>query len=200
MENLGHDKTAQVDEKQISNGKKNRKLGIWTIIGICAFVVLVLGGAGGGYLIHLSNTSPEFCMTCHIMKPNVISYLTSNDLDNVHYQAGVQCKECHDYPLSAEIVSGFNFVFGNYHVTDEGELWPVTYDDDMCLQCHISREHMGQSTDYLYRNPHKYHSGYPSCKTCHVSHGAQIDFCSGCHDNGNQRMVGEEYEPRGTIR
>lgn len=179
--------------------KKNKKKGIWTVIGIIVLVLAVAGGAGGGYLIHLSNTSPEFCATCHIMEPNVTSYLTSNDLDNVHSQAGVECKECHDYPLEAEITSGIKYLLGNYTVDNEGKLLPVTYDNDLCLQCHISYEHVATSTDFLAKNPHNSHNGQLACKTCHVSHGDQIDFCSSCHDNGGQRMVGEEIEPRGTI-
>lgn len=179
--------------------KKKRIIKTWTIIGIIAVVLLVIGGTGGGYLIYLSDTSPQFCQTCHIMKPNVTSYLTSNDLDNIHYQAGVQCKECHDYPLDAEISSGIKYVVGNYTVDDAGILLPVSYDNDICLKCHISKEHVAQSTDYLTRNPHKYHGGSLDCKTCHVSHGDQIDYCSSCHDNGKQRMVGDEIEARGKI-
>jgi len=179
--------------------KKNKKKGVWTVIGIIVLVLVVAGGAGGGYLLHLSNTSPEFCATCHIMEPNVTSYLTSNDLDNVHYQAGVECKECHDYPVKAEVTSGVKFLLGNYTVDNEGKLMPVTYDNDLCLKCHISYEHVATSTDFLAKNPHNSHNGQLPCKTCHVSHGNQIDFCSSCHDNGGQRMVGEEIEPRGTI-
>jgi hypothetical protein len=37
------------------------------------------------------------------------------------------------------------------------------------------------------------------CNTCHISHGQQIDFCSQCHDNGGQRMIGAPIKPRGTI-
>ena len=197
------EETSQESEKQSETTdkvKKTRKKGTWTIVGIIVLVLLVGGGAAGGYIIHLSNTSPEFCQVCHIIEPNVTSYLTSNNLDNIHYQAGVQCKECHDYPLDAEIIGGIKFLVGDYSVDNEGKLLPVTYEDDMCLQCHISKEHVAQLTDFLYRNPHKYHNGYPTCKTCHVSHGEQIDFCSQCHDNGKQRMIGEEIEPRGTIR
>lgn len=186
-------------EEKVKQARKNRKLGVWAIIGIVAAALVVVGGASGGYLIHLSNTSPEFCATCHIMDKNVTSYLTSNDLDNLHLQAGVQCKECHDYPVPAEISSGIKFVLGNYTVDADGALLPVKYEDDMCLQCHISKEFVAESTDFLEKNPHNSHNGMLSCKTCHVSHGDQIDFCSQCHDNGGQRLIGEDRVPRGTI-
>ena len=186
-------------EVEVTEKKKKKRLGVWAILGIIAGVLVVVGGAGGGYLIHLSNTSPQFCATCHIMDYNVTSYLTSNDLDNVHFQAGVQCKECHDYPVPAEIRSGVKFILGDYTVDDEGKLIPVTYGNDMCFQCHISYDHMADSTDYLTHNPHNSHNGELPCKTCHVSHGDQVDYCSQCHTNTNQRILGKEYEPRGTV-
>jgi nitrate/TMAO reductase-like tetraheme cytochrome c subunit len=197
---------AEVDSKEVvekpeevkSSKKKNKKK-VWTIVGIVVLFLAIAGGATGGYLIHLSNTSPEFCSTCHVMDFNVNSYLTSNDLDNVHYQAGVQCKECHDYPVEAEVASGIKFITGDYSVDGDGKLLPLTYTDTMCLQCHISYKHLANSTDFLAKNPHKSHNGELACKTCHVSHGDQIDYCSQCHDNGDQRMIGGRFTPRGTI-
>lgn len=194
------EKTKTETEEKVTQKVKKSKKQVWTIVGIVAIVLVVAGAGTGGYLIHLSNTSPEFCATCHVMDKNVTSYLTSNDMDNIHSQAGVQCKECHDYPVSAEIASGIRYVTGNYTVGTDGELLPVEYDDDMCLQCHISYEHLAASTDFLHRNPHDSHNGQLECKTCHVSHGDQIDYCGTCHDNGGQRMTGEEIESRGTIQ
>lgn len=172
--------------------KKNPKRSFWVILGIVGLFVIVIGGIAGGYVIHLSNTSPEFCGTCHIMDFNVDSYLTSNNLDNIHNQANVECKECHDYPVTAEVKSGINFVFGNYLVGSTGELVQVKYDNEMCLKCHISYDHVAESTDNLKRNPHKSHHGELACNTCHVSHGEQIDYCSTCHENGGQTMVGAD--------
>lgn len=189
----------KVNTKEVTETKKKKKLGVWAIIGIILGVLVVVGGAGGGYLIHLSNTSPKFCATCHIMEPNVTSYLSSSDLDNVHYQAGVQCKECHDYPIPAEIRSGVKFIFGDYTVDADGKLAPVTYGNDLCLQCHISYDHVAAKTSFLTHNPHDSHNGELPCKTCHVSHGAQIDYCGQCHTNTEQRIIGEPYPDRGTI-
>jgi nitrate/TMAO reductase-like tetraheme cytochrome c subunit len=181
----------QKPESKNTKTKKSKKQ-IWTIIGIVVLFLVVAGGATGGYLIHQSNTNPEFCATCHIMDRNVTSYLTSNHMDSVHAQANVECKDCHNYPLSSEIKSGIDYVTGNYTVDDQGDLLPVTYDNEMCLKCHISYDHVALSTDYLYRNPHNNHNGDLDCKTCHVSHGDQIDYCSTCHDNGGQRMVEDQ--------
>jgi len=190
------------DKKQIEKAKKakeNRKLGVWAIIGIVVVALVVVSGAGGGYLIHLSDTSPEFCSTCHIMEENVTSYLSGNTLDNIHLQAGVQCKSCHDYPVEAEVKSGIKFIMGDYTVDESGSLAKRSYSDDICLQCHISKQFVAEATNFLFRNPHDSHNGMLSCKTCHISHGEQIDYCSECHDNGSQRMTGDRRLPRGTI-
>ncbi len=187
-----------VEEKTVETKKSKKNK--WVIIGIIALTLVVVGGLSGGYLLHLSNTSPEFCQTCHIMEKNVTSYLTSNDMDHSHYLANVACKDCHDYPVPAEVASGINYVFGNYDVTADGELVQVTYDDEMCLECHISMDHLAQKTDFLKRNPHASHFDDLACSDCHISHGQQIDYCSQCHENGGQRILGEEIEPRGTIQ
>ena len=187
-------------EESEKKGKRNRKLGTWAIIGIIVGVFVIVGGAAGGYVLHLSNTSPEFCATCHIMLPNVTSYLTGQNLDHVHDEANVGCKDCHNYPVTAEVSSGVKYIFGAYEVDSGGNILPRTYGDDMCLKCHISKEFVAQQTDFLYRNPHDSHNGMLPCKTCHISHGAQIDYCGQCHDNGGQRMIGQPIEPRGTIK
>jgi hypothetical protein len=172
------------------------KISLFANIALVAVAAVALAGMA---VIRQSDTNPSFCGTCHLMQSNVTSYLTSTNLDNVHQQAGVQCKGCHDYPLSAEIKSGIDFVTGNYTVDKAGALKPVKFDDAMCTQCHISLDHVAQLTDYLPRNPHNSHNGALPCNTCHVSHGQQIDYCAQCHDNGGQRLVGQPIEARGTI-
>jgi nitrate/TMAO reductase-like tetraheme cytochrome c subunit len=188
-------------EKDALKVKKSQKQG-FTIVGIAVvlLVITVVGTGTGGYLVHLSNTSPEFCASCHIMEKNVNSYLSSNNMDNIHAQANVQCKDCHDYSIPAEVSSGIRYITGNYSVNSKGELLPVSYSDDMCLKCHISDEYIAKATDFLHRNPHKSHNGYLDCKVCHISHGDQINYCGTCHDNGGQRMIGEEKDRLTTLR
>jgi nitrate/TMAO reductase-like tetraheme cytochrome c subunit len=89
---------AKPDEKKPFN---------WFKFSILANIILVVGigiALASMAIIHQSDVNPNFCSTCHIMKPYVDSYLTSNHLDNVHAQANVQCKQCHsDYDIPAEI-------------------------------------------------------------------------------------------------
>ncbi len=161
-------------------------------------VLVIVLGLSAAAIIHESDTNPELCRTCHLMEAHVDSYLTSNNLDHVHEQAGVECKECHDYSIEAEITSGIKYITGDYDVVSASnpELIRRTFSDEMCLKCHISYEHIADQTDYLVRNPHLSHWPSPACRTCHVSHGEQIDYCSECHDNGGQRLVGAPIVPR----
>jgi nitrate/TMAO reductase-like tetraheme cytochrome c subunit len=187
-----------INKSQSTSPQKRNWLKISVIANIAVVVIAVIGTLGA-YTVHESNTNPKFCGQCHIMAANVNSYLTSTNLDHVHEQAGVQCKDCHDYPLSAEISSGVKFITGNYSVDAKGELTQRIFDDSMCTKCHISEAHVATLTDFLAKNPHDSHNGELPCNTCHVSHGQQIDFCSQCHDNGGQRMIGAPVKERGTI-
>ncbi len=184
--------------------KKNKQPGKinWIkVLTMSNIVIIALVGIGlaSVAVIHQSDTNPNLCSICHIMQPNVISYQTGNTMDHVHQKAGIECKDCHDYPVTAEISSGVNFLIGNYEVNSQGVLNKRVYSDEMCLDCHISQQHLADTTDYLFRNPHNSHWGFMPCSNCHISHGEQIDYCSSCHDNGNQRLTGEVIAERGKI-
>lgn len=179
-------------ENQIKEKKKFN----WAKFAIIANIVLVVGigiGLASMAIIHQSDTNPNFCGTCHNMDSYVDSYLTGHTMDSVHAKAGVQCKECHsDYDIPAEIESGIKFITGNY----DKDMPQRKFDDEVCTQCHISMEYIALQTDSLRRNPHASHWPDLKCRSCHISHGEQIDYCSECHDNDGQRMTGSEFFPR----
>ena len=108
------------------------KISVYFNIAVVVIAALV---AADGYVVHQSDTNPQLCATWHLMESHVDSYLTSNHLDNVHEQANVECKDCHDYPLQAEITSGINYLIGNYTVVsaDNPELEKRVFEDEMCL-------------------------------------------------------------------
>ena len=163
-----------------------------SVIANVAILIVVAGVATGAKVIHESNTNPNFCANCHVMESHVDSYLNKANLDNLHAQAGVGCKDCHhDYSLSDEITAGIKFVTGNYDRDEDGEVAPREFDDEMCLQCHISQPYMERQTDYLYYNPHFTRMGIFTCTTCHLSHEEQVNFCNECHFNPDQRMLGD---------
>ena len=110
-------KTKNVEIEQKNQPEEAKKF-TWFKFSVIANIILVAGvgiALASMAIIHQSDTNPEFCSTCHIMEPYVESYLPSHPMDNVHAQAGVQCKECHsDYDIPAEIESGIKFITGNY--------------------------------------------------------------------------------------
>jgi hypothetical protein len=159
----------------------------WVIL-----LVIVIAIAGSGAALYASDTNPEFCAVCHNMQGHVDSYLNSNHMDNVHAQANVGCKDCHDYPIPAEVESLVRYVTGAY----DKNMPRRKFDQEMCLKCHISLEYQANRTDFLVRNPHLSHWPDVPCGTCHISHGEQVDYCGQCHDNGGQRMTGGEIIPR----
>lgn len=176
--------------------KRRRWLAVISILANVVLIVAAVGLASGAAVLHETDTNPNFCANCHIMQPNVDSYLTSNHLDHVHAEAGVQCKDCHsDYSIPDEIVSGIHYLTGDYELDEDGLLPKREFDDSICTQCHVSLENVAQQTDFLYYNPHTTTMGSFTCNTCHQSHGDQFDQCNVCHYNGDQRMI-ENTEPR----
>ncbi len=182
------EEVTQNETEAVKPVKKTNWLKI-SIIANIGIVVLVAIAATTMAIVHQSDTNPSFCATCHIMEKNVNSYLTGTNLDRVHEMANVECKECHEYPLPAEIASGIKFITGNYEVGEDGELPKRTYDNSMCLQCHISYDFVQAKTADMEKDPHNSHLGELACSTCHVSHGEQVDYCATCHDNGDQDMI-----------
>lgn len=175
--------------------RKRSWLRISVVINLVIVGMIALGIAGA-VLIRESDTNPSFCGSCHVMEHNVQSYLTSNNLDSMHRQAGVQCKECHDYPVDAEIMGGIRYVTNTYEVTDDGRIPKQEYTDEMCLQCHISDEYLVNATDFLYYNPHLSHWGELECRECHFSHEPQYNLCAECHLFTRQRLTGDPVIPR----
>ena len=163
---------------------------------ILAFVVLLAGWAGTfGYdrFDDYSHENAEFCGSCHNMEYHLNSYSDSNHLDNVHMQAGVGCQDCHvEYTMAEKIKSGIQYVSGDFDKIPSKR----KFDDQMCLNCHISMEHQAERTDFLHKNPHLSHWPDLRCGSCHLSHEPQINYCARCHENGGQRMTGEPIDPR----
>jgi len=173
--------------------KKGKFISYGVLIALFAVIFIGVAVAVGFSVDHISRTNPNFCGTCHNMTEHVDSYLNQNHMDNAHYLAGVGCKDCHsDYTVAEEMKSLVSYVSGDYSVPMD----KIKTKDDMCLQCHISQESLAEKTDLLFRNPHQGHFTDLRCKTCHVSHGTQVNYCGSCHDNGGQRMVEDPFIPR----
>ncbi len=178
---------ASTEETDRSKNHKFRLRITTTTIFIALGIILVIGISGFSFHSYIK-TAPSFCATCHNMESHVTSYLSSSHLDNVHYQANVMCKDCHsNYTVIDEATSLVQYVTGDY----DDIFTKRKYDNQMCLQCHISQEFQAQQTDYLTRNPHDSHWPDLPCGTCHVSHANQVNYCAQCHENGGQQMIEE---------
>ena len=150
------------------------------IVAACLLVVPL--GAAIVAERHLS-AAPDGCAACHPMRRYVASFQTGRDLDAAHRRANVGCYDCHQgYSLTARTRTAALYVVGAV-----GEPKRRRYDE-------------AAHTDLLLRNPHLSHWPELVCADCHLAHGAQIDFCSQCHDNGGQRMTGDPVVSRAPNR
>lgn len=182
------------DQKTPSTPRKSllKRLGI---AGIALLVLLIINIIAISMISidQVSRQNPAFCGACHIMESRVSSYMNSTNMDNIHRQANVGCKDCHaNYSLGDEVKSLWQYVTGNY----EKILSKRKVEDSMCTQCHISLQYHANRTDFLVRNPHLSHWPELRCASCHISHDKQVDYCSRCHENGGQRMTGDKFSPR----
>lgn len=181
---------AEKDQKKV---KRTRRINGW-LLGFIVIVVANIGIFGFLAIDNHSRTNPEFCASCHNMEDHVDSYMNGTNMDNIHYQANVGCKDCHsDYTVKDEAASLVSYVAGDYDKVFK----KIKVEDDMCLECHISLDYHADRTDFLNKNPHKSHWPELRCTSCHVSHDEQVDYCSRCHENGGHRMTGDEIIMRG---
>jgi cytochrome c nitrite reductase small subunit len=170
-----------------------RRTCTWPGIALVAVLSLNLAAAGVLSVDHYSRAQPRFCAACHAMKLYVDSYLTSDHMDNIHWQANVGCRDCHSgYTVLDELKSAWRYVWGDYPNVLERR----AFDQAMCIRCHISMPYHAARTDFLVRNPHLSHWPDMVCGDCHLAHDRQIDYCGYCHDNGGQRMTGGPIAPR----
>jgi nitrate/TMAO reductase-like tetraheme cytochrome c subunit len=140
-----------------------------------------------------SRTDAEFCAKCHNMTEHVASYMTSEHLDAVHRRAKVGCKDCHsDYTMIDEVRSVVAYLAGDY----EEVFRRRRFASEMCTGCHIGIEYQAARTDFLARNPHRGHYPDLRCTACHLAHARQVDYCGSCHDNGGQRLTGQDAAVR----
>ena len=180
----------QIDKEKQDPGTS--KIGWFCVGAVVISVGLLLAGAGFT-VDHISRTNPKFCATCHNMNHHVESYMDSNHMDHLHQQANVHCKDCHfDYSIKDELQSALHFITGDYEKIPNR----IKVEDDMCLECHVSWDHLASATDFLERNPHLSHWPELRCNSCHLSHDDQVDYCSRCHENGGQRMIEDPVIPR----
>ncbi len=164
--------------------------GRWIVGVLAAIGVLLIAAVIGFSAVNRIDT----CETCHIIKPEVDTYLRS-----AHYRAGVGCQDCHTKP------GVFNYFIRNIqgvtnlilYVSDTYERPITTYvGADTCAECHPNSQIEKDLVVGNIRINHKglREAGY-QCLTCHanISHpGTRLavarsshnpmSVCARCHD------------------
>lgn len=156
-----------------------------SVLAVFCFLMLILAGAqesGWGAENDLYQKDPESCASCHVIKPYVKSWKSSNFLDHKHSQSGIGCLECHQLTAEqqGENVSKFQ------RKAFKAPLDQRQYQNDFCFRCHGSYKEVAERTrDFqkknLSMNPHESHYGEIDCSLCHKSHKPSVDLCSECH-------------------
>jgi hypothetical protein len=130
-------------------------------------------------------SDPQSCIKCHLIKPYVESWNSSELLDHKHAKSQITCLECHSITLEQEKEHLTKFKKKRYKTPLEER----EYGNEFCLKCHGSYKDLSERTkDFkskgLPRNPHESHYGEMDCNLCHKAHKPSIDQCSQCHQPG----------------
>jgi cytochrome c nitrite reductase small subunit len=141
---------------------------------VCALLCLV--GAGMVGLRDMAQ-SPQFCATCHVVKPYVESWQGSDYLAHTHAQLGIPCQTCHPQTIKTLVHEVVSQVRGNY----DNPLSEIKVPKKDCFRCHGDYASLAEKTSALERNPHNSHWGELDCRVCHKMHKQSVDYCSQCH-------------------
>lgn len=126
--------------------------------------------AVAGVAATVATSTPDFCATCHVMKPEYVTWQASA-------HSRVSCVQCHVQPgLGNALIHKVEASKELYkYVTKTYEL-PIMMteqiDNDRCLKCHNLKRRITATGDLVI--PHKKHQDQKiSCLKCHqgVAHG-----------------------------
>jgi hypothetical protein len=128
---------------------------------------------------------PQSCAKCHMIKPYVETWKSSDFLAHKHEKAGVGCMECHQVTPQQQK----DHLAKSKKKTYKTPLEEREYGNDMCFRCHGSyKELIERTKDFktkgLPKNPHGSHYGEIDCNLCHKAHRTSVDYCSQCHQPG----------------
>ncbi len=139
------------------------------ILGMMGSVALMAGLVGTVGMIEMTST-PNFCRSCHIMRPYYETWKASA-------HNGIACIQCHIPPgLESEIhkkIEALNMVVGYLTRTWGDNPWAVV-EDGACLRCHEKTRLMGDKVFHSARFRHTPHLLYHEnglklrCTSCHA--------------------------------
>jgi hypothetical protein len=158
----------------------------WIIL-IVALCVLVIFGGVGAVAFWQYHEQPQFCVTCHIMDPYLVSWESGDLGAHEHEQADVACLDCHEPTLEQQVQEVIVYARGDYQIP----LPELKYPKEECYACHEhgTYEEIVQMTAGLVEtngaNPHASpHYGEMECRLCHKMHEKSVDYCAQCHTWG----------------
>lgn len=157
-------------------------------------LLIILGIAG----IDMGKNSPRFCASCHIMRPEVVTWQVS-----AHRK--VPCTTCHvhsdlQHPLQAlvRILYRTNLTLNKTYQLPVAVRTPVS--DKICLECHTFRRTITPQNDI--NVPHAQHNGIGvQCADCHQGavHGRIAErnrTIDGNFDQWTPQMASTEMIPQ----
>ena len=155
------------------------------VIAVICFSALILVGAQGrglGEEKELYQKDPASCASCHVIKPYVKTWKSSDFLDHKHSEAGIGCLECHQLAENQQRENVTKFREKAFKTPLDKREYP----NDFCFRWHGSYKEVAERTKNfrekgLSRNPHESHYGDLDCNLCHKSHKPSMDYCSECH-------------------
>jgi hypothetical protein len=137
---------------------------------------------------------PEFCITCHLMKPEYLSYKASPH-GGIH-----SCLECHYEPGVVGLIEGklggmislLRYVSGMYTLPIESHI-----SSDLCFRCHKMNGTLNGTINYEgveFRHLHKVEGGEKKCGFCHSQPHEVVPHadCNECHAgvvHGNKTTI-----------
>ncbi len=148
------------------------------------FFVLIVSAAGiSAAEKNPYQKDPQSCGKCHIIKPYVESWESSQFLAHAHSMASIACLDCHQITPKQEKDNVAKFRKKAFKTPLEER----EYKNDQCFRCHGSYKDIAERTkDFkgkgLSRNPHESHYGEIDCNMCHKAHRTSIDYCAQCHE------------------
>jgi NapC/NirT cytochrome c family, N-terminal region. len=144
-----------------------------------ALFVLVIIGVGGMLSMAKNADKPEFCASCHNIKPYYDSWHDSNLLAKKHADAHIDCHSCHEESMEKKISEGIKYITGTYDMSKR------KFPNEMCTKCHNDMDKIKAKTVFDNKgekvNPHDAHPGEQNCTECHSMHRQSTVMCSECH-------------------
>ena len=155
-------------------------------------LALVTGSSLAG--LHRVSQSPDYCRSCHVMEPYVVSWDAPDRLAHRHKLSDVSCQACHSRTTSDLVHELVATARESYLVP----LRELKIPKEKYLTCHNDYTDLARTTHHLEENPHASHLGEEECFQCHKMHRRSpgMKYCVTCHHTGDLVGCSECHDDR----